>query len=345
MKARDTMARWHSNRFPTSVIAALAFALACSSPTDSSTPPPSHPLGVIDTIDSQVGGVHSVTILSSGATILTRFDIGDVVVGSASDLTFGPGITGLPFPLDAAITPDGTRAFVTLAGNSRVGIVDMTNGTHSANLSTDINTTPGPLRALVTPDGSRVYITTDGDNREVSDTSASIYAFDAHSLAPIDSIVIQGEANGIAYDASTSRLYVSSGRASAVYEIDARTDVVLRKFPVSDHPQDIAISKDHSELWVATEGVAGVQVLQLATGVITSSIPGTSGAFGLAITPDNAQVYVTQPSDSDCVIIDRALRTVIDTLHTGGSPIRVAFDATGNHAYIADSRVGLVRVK
>jgi YVTN family beta-propeller protein len=328
----------------TSAIGAF-LAIGCSSSTDSPSPLRTHPKGVIDSVDAGVLSAWGIAIAPSGATILTRFGLGDAVVGRASELTFGPGIPGLPFPLDAAITPDEKRAFVTLAGNSRVAIVDMTTGTHSDDLTTDINTTPAPLRALVTPDGTRVYITTDGDNGEVSDTAANIYAFDAHSLALIDTTVIQGGANGIAYNESTSRLYVSSKRASAVYEIDARTDIVLRKIPVAAGPQDVAISKNHRELWVATEGTTGVQIIELATGVISASIPASGGAFGLAISPDGEQVIVTRPIKLDVLIIDEVSHAVLSTLHTGGSPARVAFDATGEHAYITDIAAGLVRVR
>lgn len=319
------------------------FVSSCSSSTDS-TPSPvtlTHPAGVIDAIDSLVPGAHGLGISKTGAIVVTRYDSADVVVSPTTGLSFGIGIPVGPLPLDVALTPDGTRAFIPLTGNSRVAIIDVTTGAHSD----DITTVLGPQRALVTPDGSRVYFTTEGDDGEGGTGNGAVYAFDARTLALIDTIVIRGNNNGIAYDASTSRLYVSSRVASAVYEIDATADTVIRAIPVADAPQDLAITRDHRELWVATEGETGVQVYHLPSGHFYASIPETSGAFGLAISPDGYQVYATRITKGKVAIIDRFSFDVVGLVDSLSTPTRVAFDATGEHAFITDPVKGVVRVK
>jgi YVTN family beta-propeller protein len=63
-----------------------------------------------------------------------------------------------------------------------------------------------------------------------------------------------------------------------------------------------------------------------ATGAVTTA--GTLPArFGMALSPDGSRLAAT--GQGQVVVIDRASRTVLGTVPTGGNPRRVRFDRTG----------------
>jgi DNA-binding beta-propeller fold protein YncE len=310
-------------------ISAIVLALGCSSSTETHQPPPpsqlTHPAGNITTITPVAGFTHGISIAADGTMLLTRLDSGDIVSGRANDFVLGPVLRVGATPVDVALTPDGRIAFVPINSGPHIAVVDV----RAVKVIDSLTIFSWPLRALVTPDGNHVYITTTGG---LSDTVSNIYDFDAHSHALIDTIVVGAYVNGIAFNAHSDRLYVSSQGTNSVYEIDATNDGILRRISVGPVPQDIAVSADDSELWVATQGDVGVQAYDLGTGALIQSVAGTSQAYGLAMSPDGAQLYVARDNANMCAIIDAQTRSIVKPLDLGYAPQRIAFNATGSRA-------------
>jgi YVTN family beta-propeller protein len=258
------------------------------------------------------------------------------ITAPINTFTFGPPIRLGGEPVDIALTGDGSTAFVANLTGSTVDLVDLL--ADSVEEAIHIRT---PLRVLLTPNSRRLYITssslTDG-------TPTTVYVFDVKNRTLIDSLTVGAIANGIAYDESLARLYVSTQGDATINEIDAGTNRVVRQLRIGGIPQDIAITPDHAELWVADES-AGVRVFDLASGVELDTIPGTSAAFGLAISPDGARVYATQPIQNNAMIIDRASRAVLTTMLTGSRPERVAFSLSGSIAVVTDERAGAILIR
>jgi DNA-binding beta-propeller fold protein YncE len=327
------------------VFAAFASAIGCSSSTEPiHTPPPpppppqiGHPTGNTATTLALDGYPHGISIASNGSMLITRLLASDVVPGNADELSFAPGVAIAGEPTDVAFTPDGRTAFIPLVFPSVVSIYDVASATFIGQIAVQTRA----LRALVTPDGNHLYVTTEGNGS----AETNVYDFDAHTHALIDTIVVGATANGIAYDSAHARLFVSSQTTDAVFEIDATNDVIVRKIPVHSQPQDVAVSLDGSELWVATESSAGVQVFDAATGDSILSVPNTSLAFGLKMSPDGEQFYVTRTFAGLCAIIDAHTHQVVKPFHTGPSPRRIAFNATGSRAFITDDHVGVVVIE
>ena len=288
-----------------------------------------------DTI-SDHGNVHGIAIAADGTMLVTRLDSFDLISGRISDFAAGPLIHVGPTPVDVAFSADSRTAFIPLIGSPHVAIVDVRSATKTGELTV----AQSPLRALVTPDGNHLYITTDGP---LDDTTATVYDFNPHTHALLDTIIVSQYANGIFYDAPRAKLYVSTN--GFVYEIDSPSDTIVRAIPVSLPMQDIAVTNDGSELWVATTGDAGVEVFDLVTGELKQSIAGTSGAFGLKITPDGKQFYVTRNGANMCAIIDAASHTVVKSFFSGTDPKRIAFNADGSRAAITDGLTGIILIQ
>src|SRR2546425_7359066 len=86
---------------------------------------------------------------------------------------------------------------------------------------------------------------------------------------------------------------------------------------------------------------------KLVTGVQTCALPISSGrqvdraqfgtaALSVALSPDEAVLYVGLLFAGRVVQLDRPTLRVLARLETGGKPRRIAFDATGRSALIAN---------
>jgi len=62
------------------------------------------------------------------------------------------------------------------------------------------------------------------------------------------------------------------------------------------------------------------------------------------MTADGQQLYASLSTSGQIKIIDRASRTVLHTL-AAGVPRRIAFDATGAHAVVADESLGAILIR
>jgi YVTN family beta-propeller protein len=114
---------------------------------------------------------------------------------------------------------------------------------------------------------------------------------------------------------------------------------VRRRIPLpgSGVLQGIAISTDGSELYVLDQSFTMLRVLSVASGTEIVQVPLDGfDAFALALSPDNAQLYAALTGSGVVRVIDRASRTIVKSIQTGGSPRRIAFSAGGETAVIAN---------
>ena len=187
-----------------------------------------------------------------------------------------------------------------------------------------------PFVVTVSPDDRRVYVTIGSSN--------IVQVVDASTNAVIKSITVGGSGpNGLAWSSDGSRLYVSNTVSpGTITEIDATSDVVLRTFATGGKPQGMAVSRDGRELYVADESRNMLDVWALVSGTRTSSIPLGGGGFDLQLSPDNAEIWIGLAGQGKVLVFDRATRQLLQTIITGGTPRRIAFDLFGTTAIVAN---------
>jgi len=323
------------------LLTATLLLAACSSATDTGSPPPNtqptHPVGSINQRLTESGGVVGIAITKAGAMIISRYDSNDVVFGNVDSLTLNGELQVGLHPGDIALSPDGGTAYLTNYGTPTVAIVDMASHQQTGVLTV----ADAPRRILVSPDGSRIYISNSGHG---ADTTAVLYVFDAHTRALLDTIIVGKSANGIAFDSAHAKLYVSSLDTGKLFEIDANADTVTRVLETGGALQEMVVVPNRSELWVADE-VTGVRIFDLPSGAQTGTMPTTESAVRLVPTPDWTQIYETAAGDSTVAIIDVAQRRIVKSLNIGGSPQMIAFDALGSRGVVTEPFSGLVLVK
>jgi DNA-binding beta-propeller fold protein YncE len=306
-------------------------AAACSNSSTSGTPSvPTHPQGSVVAVDSVGQRPFGVAISGSGTVYFTRLDDSTTIYGSIANFTFPDSIRVGDVPTDVAFTLDGATAFVSNQMDNTVGVVNVAAHTQTSTLSVSNSA----YRVRVNGAGTKLYATTAG---------TLMHIFNAATLAPIKTVTLPAQANGLTFDSTGNFLYVSSQSAGSITKLDANADTVLQTFPVGPRPEDIAISLDGTEMWVADETL-GVQIYALPSFTLTTTLSGTVGAWGLAMTPDGTQVYVTLPSAGGAIFYDRATMAVVRS-YLAGVPRRIAFDHFGDHAAIADELYGAVLIQ
>lgn len=257
-----------------------------------------------------------VVYVSSLGGDIGRIDLPTLSFDATITSAVGSTLDGMAF--DA----QGSTAFV--AGPSGgLGIIDVSTNTLTGSVVPPSGL-GGAFSVAVSPNGSDVYL--GGSN--------AVFAINPGTKTVDATITVPGTANHLALHPTMPFLYVSLVDANQVVEVNTQTNAITRTFNVGATPQGVAVSLDGTELYVAQES-GSLTIIDLATGSQTPvnlQVPG----FGLALSPDGAQLYIAAAQAGKVVVVDRISRTVVKTITTGGEPRRVAFDASGQTAAVAN---------
>lgn len=300
-------------------LAVVVTVVGCASTSHA----PARPDGTLGTrITGLSGRPFGIRVSPAGAVLVTqqdansvaRFDVGD----GAREISIPVGLD----PGDVVFNRDGSRAFVSAFIGGGLHVIDVAQNRQVAGIRIASNA----YRLAMLPDDSRLFVTS---------TNGKVYVVEPAEPRVTDSISLSGALQGIALSRSGRTLVVTSVQGG-VWTIDAATLQVLRSNVVPGGLQDVAIAADEREIYVANEKF-GVDVLDGATLARKHRIALTEFApFGLALTPDGSELYLTSPTTGTARIVDVRSRTVVYTFTLRGTPRRIAFDATGRTAYIAN---------
>ncbi|MEP7326777.1 MAG: YncE family protein [Gemmatimonadota bacterium] len=312
-------------------IGAVGFLAACSSdPTapngaadnlgiDANGGHPAGTVGATVPLDSRPFGA-GVSRNGNGTYYITRLDAGAVSGGVFPAAAFPNTITVGSIPTNVIFNSTGTTAYVTNQWSQNIGIIDVATNTQV----TTIPIAGDPFNLILSLDGTRLYVSNNANNVTVADIA---------SRNVITTIPMPGPPNGLALSRNGTRLYISHPFNGVVVEVNTATNTVVRTLVVPGSPQDMVVF-DGAELFVANEA-GSLDVVNLSTGAVATSIPLPGGGFGLAMSPDRAQLYVGQPAGY-LTIVNRANRTIVKTLDLEGSPRKIAFNAAGKFAVVAN---------
>jgi len=222
-------------------------------------------------------------------------------------------------PGRVAITPDGTRAYVTDGNTNQVIPIDVATNV----AGTPIGVGFGPTSIAITPDGSRAY---------VSNTSAStVTPINLATNTALSSIAVGTLPLGIAITPDGSRAYVANLISNNVSVIALATNTVIATIPLTGSPSGVAVTPDGSRVYV-TESSGGTTPIDVATNTAGAAIPASEGS-AIAITPDGKHAY-TVTANGNSIPIDLAAATAGAAIVVGGSPSDIAILPDGSRAYV-----------
>lgn len=244
------------------------------------------------------------------------------VIETKSGQAVGPPIQVGAYPSDIAITPDGRRAFVTVASG----------GVWAIDTATDqvarpaIPITGAPIQIAITPDGGTAYV--------ANAFSANVSVLDLQlSQVLVDSpISVESEPEGIVISPDGKTAYILRGTAgrTGLTVFDIWTNRVVASIPLGIEPTDLAIAPDGRTVYVTEASLEsssnGVLRIDTETNEVVGRIPmaeppSSGGPRAIAISPGGRWAYVLGP-DSSVQVIDTDANEVV------GSPIPVEAGVT-----------------
>jgi YVTN family beta-propeller protein len=243
-------------------------------------------------------------------------------------------IPDAPLSYKIAITPDGTRAYVTHAGSGdTVSVINTASNT----LVGSIFVGTRPLGIAMSADGSHVYVA-----NEVSKT-VSVISTAANSVVKTIPVALSG-ANDVALNPSGTHLLVGGCLSSVLSVINTVTNLIEKTIPVPYGCSGaIAFLHGGTHAYVQNgSSLLRVNTVTNAVDTVLSGLPSCS-ASSLAITPDGTRAYLASPGHSNCGVantvrvFDTATHTLTGTITVGNGPVGIAITPNGERVYVTNT--------
>jgi uncharacterized repeat protein (TIGR02543 family) len=231
-------------------------------------------------------------------------------------------------PLDIAVNPAGTIAYVADNGASNISVI---------NLTTDTVTTTIALPAGAAP--SRIVI-------DASDTFAYVSDFGTNQVSKINlstnldvgdvSLPAGAGPEQIAVTAST--LYVTDRSTNLISEITLPAFTLAgTTLTPGTGPEGIVL--EGANAYVTNRGGDSVSVITTSTNtlVTTIALPAGAAPSRIAANPAGTDLYVTNTGLGTVSEIQVSSNTVIATITVGSVPDAVAIDPTDTYAFVSNS--------
>ncbi|WP_246206689.1 YncE family protein [Virgibacillus ihumii] len=219
-------------------------------------------------------------------------------------------------PFGVAITPDGTRVYVTNQGDDTVSVIDTVTNTVVATVMVG----NGPISVAITPDGTRAYVANANDD----------------TVSVIDTVTVGALPFGVAITPDGTRVYVANSLDDTISVIDTATNTVIDTIPVGNSPNSVAITPDGTRAYVTNADAGTVSVINTATNMVIDTVMVGNDPRRVAITPDGTRAYVTNRANNTVSVIDTASNTVVATVTVGNAPNSVAITPDGARAYVTN---------
>ncbi|WP_445168097.1 YncE family protein [Mycolicibacterium sp. Dal123E01] len=153
-------------------------------------------------------------------------------------------------PFGVAVSPDGTRLWVTNASADAIAIVDTT-------INKVIKTVPLPSGAVYvafSPDGHQVYVTN-------ADTTNTVTVINTADYTTAGTITVGQKPGAIAFSADGSVAYVTNQSDNTVSVINTATKTSIKTIAVGKNPLGVAASPDGKYLYVTNVFDSNVMVI------------------------------------------------------------------------------------
>jgi YVTN family beta-propeller protein len=175
-------------------------------------------------------------------------------------------------PSGIAITPDGSRAFVTNVGADNVSVINTASNTVVATVAVG----GSPYGIAITPDGSFAYVANAGsDNVSVINTASNTV---------VTTVAVGAEPGDVAITPDGSLAYVTNSLSDDVSVINTASNTVVATVAVGRNPGNVAITPDGSLAYVTNSLSDNVSVINTASNTVVATVTVGFAPYGVAIT-------------------------------------------------------------
>ena len=226
-------------------------------------------------------------------------------------------------PYGVAVSPNGTRAYVTNQASNTVSVVNTATNAVVATITVG----SAPTAVTVSPDGTRAYVANNNTVSVINTTTNTV----------TNTITTNGgQAYGIAVSPNGQRVYLTQTGNNRVSVINTATNTVLTTIAVGSTPAGITVSPDNTRVYVANYSSNTVSVINTTTNTVTNTIATGANPFAVTIRPDGQRLYVTNTSAGSVTVINTATNTVAATITgVGTQPWGATISPDGNTLYVA----------
>jgi YVTN family beta-propeller protein len=214
----------------------------------------------------------------------------------------------------------GHEAFVTIAANDSISIVDLASRSITGRVST--GRFPHGLR--MSPDGQEICVA------NVRDGTVSFIAVAGRKE---DARIAVGKAPvQVAYSPDGDRIHVSLRDENSVATIDRKTRTIIAWTPVGPKPIPTFVSPDGRWLIAANQGSDAkpndtVSIIATDTLRVVLTLRTGRGAHGVAVSDDSAWTFVSDIHNGTVTVIDLRERKVVRQIAVGKGPNGITYAA------------------
>jgi YVTN family beta-propeller protein len=215
---------------------------------------------------------------------------------------------------DIAITPDGSRAYVTSPPTNSVSVMDI----RGARIVTTISVGLQPQGIAILPDGTRAYVANTGsDDLSIIDTDPSSPTFNS----VVGRVPVGDGPVDLVTSAVGPRVYVANSGSGTVSIIDANPyngtfDQVVKTVNTGSGTTSVIVLPDATRLYAGT--TSSVVMVDLGSLVVTTVNTG-SGTTSIILTPDATLLLALLDDAVDRIdaVPEAPHNQVVTTVNTG----------------------------
>ena len=252
-----------------------------------------------------------------------------------------------PAPFGVAFSPDSTIAYVTVAGDSKVAVVDVESQIviRTINLASAGATS---MRGIdISPDGSRIYAT---------DLTGLFFVVDPVTGAILNTVTLSvpGQYNDVTVSPSGHEAWLADFIGGiAIVDLTPGAEAEITTLALGSGMPAVVFSLDGSLAYAPSGSDDLINVFDVATHtLLPTPIVGNPGApmdepLGMVLMPDGLTALVVSRSDSFLNSVDLTTGVVTQIVPIGSDGFGVAVNDQGSKAVVsnqADSTVTIVNL-
>ncbi len=231
-------------------------------------------------------------------------------------------------PKGVAVSPDGTRLYVTNFGQANGKNVSIYDATSLAPIA-DIDVPGIVVESILSPDGKTLYAS--------NFTRDSVQIIDTHSRRVTREIQVGLHPKILALSTDQKTLFAANWNGNSVSEIDLARGVTVRTHPAGVHPRGMVLTTAGS-LYVANFDGSTIDVFHGAGFAQNYTLAVCPIPRHLVLSPDEHTMYLSCYHDSQLWALDLTgpSERVTHMVQVGKSPKSIDVSRDGKYVYSAD---------
>lgn len=268
---------------------------------------------------------------SAPKAYLAEVESSDIAVVNTKDNTVIKRIVMPKGVHGVAMTPDGSRVFVTSDESNVITVIDA----EKDEIAASILTGKAPHGLIVRKDGRFVYAAVYGDDQ--------ILEINAGTLKVERTFDVPSPHN-LAISPDNKTLYVAAQKPgkTGIAEIDLASGRLTGLHATETVPRSLNVNPDGSVLSVTQFDQSMVQLFATRPFRLLTKIEVGASPHHTIFTPDGKLLLVTSQMDNTVTLIDTGAWKVKSTIPVGKKPHWIAPSSDSKYAYVTDEASGQV---